>query len=128
MVGLSEKFLGRFPNELSGGQRQRVNIARALVLNPRVLICDEAVSALDVSVQALVLNLLKDLQQEMGLSYLFISHDLAAVAFMSDRIMVINKGRIVETGNTGELLSSPKHTYTRDLLSAIPGKRDRATG
>ena len=119
-VGLSEHYLGRFPHELSGGQRQRVSIARALVLDPQVLVCDEAVSALDVTVQAMVLNLLKDLQQEFGLSYLFISHDLAAVGFMSDRIMVMKAGMVVETGNAGALLANPQHPYTRALLQAIP--------
>lgn len=119
-VGLSEQYLNRFPHELSGGQRQRVSIARALVLDPQVLICDEAVSALDVTVQALVLNLLKDLQQEFGLSYLFISHDLAAVGFMSDKIMVMKAGMVVESGNAADLLSSPRHPYTQALLQAIP--------
>ncbi len=119
-VGLSKKFLHRFPHELSGGQRQRVSIARALVLDPKVLVCDEAVSALDVTVQAMVLNLLKDLQAELGIAYLFISHDLAAVAFMSERIIVMQEGKIVETGITKEILSNPQNTYTRALLAAVP--------
>lgn len=119
-VGLSEKYLNRFPHELSGGQRQRVSIARALMLGPQVLVCDEAVSALDVTVQALVLNLLKDLQQEFDLSYLFISHDLAAVSFISDRILVMKAGKVIEAGETKELLTNPSHPYTQALLKAIP--------
>jgi peptide/nickel transport system ATP-binding protein len=119
-VGLNPKFINRFPHEFSGGQRQRICIARALALNPRFIICDESVSALDVSVQAQVLNLLKELQQELDLTYIFISHDLSVVKFMSDRIMVMNKGKIVETDAAETIYQNPQTDYTRKLIAAIP--------
>ncbi|NJN89571.1 MAG: ABC transporter ATP-binding protein [Leptolyngbyaceae cyanobacterium SL_5_14] len=119
-VGLDPHCIDRYPHEFSGGQRQRICIARALALNPKFIICDESVSALDVSVQAQVLNLLKDLQQEFGLTYIFISHDLAVVKFMSDRIMVMNGGKIEEIGTAEQIYRSPQQTYTRQLISAIP--------
>lgn len=116
-VGLSEDFFERYPHEMSGGQRQRLCIARALSVNPEVIICDESVSALDVSVQAQILNLLKQLQIDKGLTYLFISHDLNVVAYMSDRIMVLNKGEIAELANAEEITKHPKNDYTKRLLS-----------
>jgi peptide/nickel transport system ATP-binding protein len=119
-VGLDPHCIDRYPHEFSGGQRQRICIARALALNPKFIICDESVSALDVSVQAQVLNLLKDLQQEFGLTYIFISHDLAVVKFMSDRIMVMNRGKIEEMGPADQIYQSPQQPYTRQLISAIP--------
>ena len=119
-VGLNPNMRNRYPHEFSGGQRQRVCIARALALNPQFIICDESVSALDVSVQAQVLNLLKELQQEMGLTYIFISHDLSVVKFMSDRIIVMNKGRIEEIGTSEEIYRQPKTEYTRKLIESIP--------
>jgi len=118
-VGLPRQSLHRYAHEFSGGQRQRIGIARALIVKPRLVICDEAVSALDVSVQAQILNLLLEMKQELGLSYLFISHNLAVVRYMSDRIMVMNQGNIVETGEAGEVWHRPQHAYTRQLLSAV---------
>ena len=120
LVGLSREQANRFPHEFSGGQRQRVGIATALVLNPDVIICDEPISALDVSIQAQVVNLLSDLQKELSLTYLFIAHDLAMVRYISDRVAVMNKGRIVEIAEAEELYKNPQHPYTKNLLSAIP--------
>ena len=119
-VGLDPHCLNRYPHEFSGGQRQRVCIARALALSPKFIVCDESVSALDVSVQAQVLNLLKELQDEFKLTYIFISHDLGVVKFMSDRIMVMNAGRIEEIGPAEEIYQRPRRDYTRQLISAIP--------
>jgi len=119
-VGLDDTALNKYPHEFSGGQRQRIAIARCLTLNPEVLVLDEAVSALDVSVQAQVLNLLKDLQDEFGLSYIFISHDLAVVKFISDEVLVMQNGDVVEQADTAALLAAPKQEYTRRLLGAVP--------
>ncbi|MBK9272488.1 MAG: ABC transporter ATP-binding protein [Saprospiraceae bacterium] len=119
-VGLSSEFLNRFPHQLSGGQRQRVCIARALVLNPKILVLDESVSALDVSVQAQTLNLLMSLKEEFGLSYLFITHDFSVVHFISDRIMVIKDGKIVEQGPSYQVIKDPQHEYTKHLIDCIP--------
>ena len=119
-VGLNPDFMRRYPHEFSGGQRQRVCIARALALNPKFIICDESVSALDVSVQAQVLNLLKELQSEFGLTYIFISHDLSVVKFMSDRIMVMNRGKIEEIGLAEQIYRQPQQAYTRQLIASIP--------
>ncbi|EIQ81171.1 UNVERIFIED_CONTAM: ABC transporter ATP-binding protein [Streptococcus canis] len=119
-VGLLSEHLTRYPHEFSGGQRQRIGIARALVMNPEFVIADEPISALDVSVRAQVLNLLKRMQAEKGLTYLFIAHDLSVVRFISDRIAVIHKGVIVEVAETEELFNNPIHPYTKSLLSAVP--------
>ena len=119
-VGLSKEQATRFPHQLSGGQRQRVGIARALIMNPKLVIADECISALDVSIQAQVVNLMRDLQDELGITYLFIAHDLSMVKYISDRIGVMHLGHIVETGTTDEIFDNPIHPYTKSLLSAIP--------
>ena len=120
MVGLSRNVLGRYPHEFSGGQRQRIGIAKALSLNPKFIVCDEPVSALDVSIQAQILNLLKELQQELALTLLFVGHGLGAVNYVSDRIAVMYLGKIVEMGEAKEIFRNPVHPYTRALLNAVP--------
>ena len=118
--GLLPQFLNRYPHEFSGGQRQRICIARALAVQPEFIVCDESVSALDVSVQAQILNLLLELQEELSLSYIFISHDLAVVKFISDEIAVMNKGAIVEMSDALSIYENPQDDYTKKLLTAIP--------
>ncbi|PAE93687.1 ATP-binding cassette domain-containing protein [Shouchella clausii] len=124
-VGLSEQHLNRFPHEFSGGQRQRLSIARAIALKPDLIICDEAVSALDVSIQAQILKLLKSLQTLYGLSYIFIAHGLPTVKQLSNRVAIMHKGKIVEIGETNDIFQSPKHTYTKSLLKAVPPSHPR---
>ncbi len=120
VVGFNPNFTNRYPHEFSGGQRQRIGIARALALNPKLIVCDEPVSALDVSIQAQILNLLKDLQRDFGLTYLFISHDLAVVRTMSDEIAVMNQGKLVEVGPAEQVYTHPKEEYTKALFTAVP--------
>lgn len=119
-VGLAPEHAERYPHQFSGGQRQRVGIARALIMNPKLIIADECISALDVSIQAQVVNLMKDIQKETGAAYLFIAHDLSMVKYISDRIGVLHLGHLVETGTTEEIFANPVHPYTRSLISAIP--------
>ncbi len=132
MVGLQRNVLGRYPHEFSGGQRQRIGIAKALSLNPEFIVCDEPVSALDVSIQAQILNLLRSLQKELRLTLLFVGHGLGAVNYVSDRIAVMYLGKIVETGEAGEIFQNPVHPYTRALLNAVPvpdpEERDKKRG
>ena len=124
-VGLAAEHYDRYPYQFSGGQRQRVGIARALIMNPELIIADECISALDVSIQAQVVNLMKDIQEETGAAYLFIAHDLSMVKYISDRIGVLHLGRMLETGTTEEIFENPLHPYTRSLLSAIPSPNPR---
>lgn len=128
MVGLPKSVLGRYPHEFSGGQRQRIGIAKALSLNPEFLVCDEPVSALDVSIQAQILNLLKSLQKELNLTLLFVGHGLGAVHYVSDRIAVMYQGQIVEIGKSEEVFTAPAHPYTQALLQAIPGMQPQEVG
>lgn len=124
-VGLAQEHITRYPHQFSGGQRQRIGIARALIMNPELIIADEAISALDVSVQAQVVNLMKSIQQETGMAFIFIAHDLSMVKYISDRIGVLHLGHIVETGTSEEIFSNPIHPYTRSLLSANPSPNPR---
>jgi len=124
-VGLKASDMQKYPHEFSGGQRQRIGIARALVLSPKVVVCDEPVSALDVSIQAQILLLLKELQKEMSLSYIFITHDLRVVRHIADEVAVMYQGKIVENGKVDDIYHSPKEAYTRSLLSAIPGQKHK---
>jgi peptide/nickel transport system ATP-binding protein/oligopeptide transport system ATP-binding protein len=126
LVGLEPRYARRYPHEFSGGQRQRIAIARALAVEPKLIICDEPVSALDVSIRSQILNLLRDLQQRLGLAYIFVSHDLAVVKHIADRVAVMNLGEIVETAEAQALFASPRHPYSRALLSAIPVPNPRA--
>lgn len=120
MVGLKEEHINRYPHEFSGGQRQRINIARAISLNPEFIVCDEPISALDVSIQAQVINILEELQEKLGLTYLFISHDLSMVKHISHKVGVMYLGNLVEVGESKEIYKNPKHPYTKSLLSAVP--------
>src|SRR3954449_7109653 len=120
IVGFNPNFTNRYPHEFSGGQRQRIGVARALALNPKLIVCDEPVSALDVSIQAQILNLLKDLQRDLGRAYMFVAHDLAVVRAMSDRIAVMNRGELVEIGPANDVYANPQEDYTKALLAAVP--------
>lgn len=120
LVGLPADAMGRYPHEFSGGQRQRIGIARALAVKPRFIVCDEPVSALDVSVQAQIVNLLQDLQEQLGVAYLFIAHDLAVVEHVSDHVIVMHRGKVVESASAGAIYEDPQHDYTKKLLAAVP--------
>jgi len=119
-VGLGGEYFNRYPHEFSGGQRQRIGIARTIALQPKLIVCDESVSALDISVQAQVLNLLNELKENFGFTYIFISHDLAVVKYMSDQVLVMNKGKIEEIADADELYANPQKEYTKKLIEAIP--------